>query len=114
MQSYEANPSLPRPTPRIYWLLASIVALEVLDALTTYFLLHSGRGTEGNPILGVLPGDAKFTAVKAIAGVLCSLLLYDVYKRHPRIGLISTSLVTFGLLLIVLWNVTAYFIGSAY
>lgn len=114
MQSYEATPGLSRPTPRIYYLLASIVILEVMDALTTYFLLHSGRGTEGNPILGVLPGDAKFVAVKAIAGVLCSLLLYDVYKKHHRIGLISTSLVVFGLLSIVLWNVAAYFIGSAY
>ena len=96
---------------RIYWLLVAVVVLEIMDGVITYFLLKGGHGREGNPLLGTLPGDLKFVAVKALAGILCAFILADICRRWPKLGTISSSLIVAGLAGVVVWNVFAYFIS---
>ena len=97
---------------KMEYLLVMLVALEVADAVISYYLIKGGLGREGNPLMGGLVGDGKFVILKALGGVLCAFLLWDIYKRWPKLAVVSTSCLLVGLAAIVVWNVYAWSITA--
>lgn len=93
---------------RMEYLLGVLVGLCVLDGLISHYLVINGFGREGNPILKGLVGDWKFLVVKSLGGLLCALLLWDVYKRWSKLAIVSTSCLVVLLAGIVFWNLYAY------
>ena len=93
------------------YLLGILVILVVLDGLLTRFLIDGGLAREGNPLLQRLVGENAFIALKVVGALLCALILWDIYKRFPKLAKIATwcCVVMYGG--IVLWN-SSFFIPA--
>ena len=85
-------------------LLGVLIALNVADALLTTHIIKLGVGGEGNPFLLTVVGQPYFIILKVISVVLCAFILRDIYRRHPRLALLSTSCFVAFYGLTVLWN----------
>jgi len=99
-------------TRQIKYLLCTLVALVAADGLISQFLVRSGLGREGNPFLRNWVGEGNFLAIKVVGALVCSLILWDIYKRWPKLVLISSSAFVAVYTGIVLWNLFVYVIGQ--
>jgi hypothetical protein len=97
---------------RMEYLLGLLVVLCFLDGLISNFLVTNGFGREGNPILKGLVGDWKFLALKSLGGLLCALILWDIYKRWSKLAVVSTSCLVVLLAGIVFWNLYAFSVSA--
>jgi len=88
------------------YLLGFLIVFVISDGLLTNFLVNGGLAREGNPFLQPLVGDIGFIILKAAGVLLCAVILWDVYRRFPRVALISTwcFVVFYGV--IVIWNLS--------
>ncbi len=86
------------------YLLGILVIFVVLDGLLTRFLVDGGLAREGNPLLQSFVGENGFIVLKVVGALLCALILWDIYRRFPKLAVISTScfVVFYGGILI--WN----------
>src|SRR3989304_10589630 len=75
---------------RMKYLLVTLVSLVVLDGVITETLVGAGRARETNPFLAPLIGEVGFMAAKIVGSLLCAFILWDVYRRYPRVGIIAT------------------------
>lgn len=91
------------------YLLLVLVLLVVADGLITNFLVVGGLAREGNPFLKSAVGDTNFLILKASGALLCALILWDIYKRWPKLALISICCFIASYAGIVLWNVGLFF-----
>ncbi len=96
---------------RMRHLLGVLVALVVLDGLISNFLIRGGLAREGNPFLRNLVGDGYFIAIKALAALLCALILVDIHKHWPGLALVSTWCFLALYVGIVSWNLFVFFIS---
>jgi len=90
----------------IKYLLGLLVLLVVADGLLTQLLITDGIAREGNPFLQSIVGENIFIVLKVAGALLCALILWDIYKRHPRVAMISTSCFVVFYGVIVLWNLS--------
>ena len=86
------------------YLLGLLIVFEILDGLLTHFLLRNETLVEGNPFLQPLVGEANFLLIKVLGGLLCALILWDIYQRHPWLATITTSCCAMFYAGIVGWN----------
>jgi hypothetical protein len=93
------------------YLLGFLVILVVLDGLLTQGLVDGGLAREGNPLLQPLVGEAGFLVIKAVGVLLCAFILWDIYRRFPRVAVTATwcFVVTYGV--IVLWNSSLFILA---
>ena len=86
------------------YLLGLLILFVVGDGLLTQFLVNGGLAREGNPLLQSLVGENGFIALKAAGALLCAFILWDVYRRFPKIAVVVTwcCVVFYGGIL--LWN----------
>ena len=49
-------------------------------------------------------GDVGFMALKVVGSLLCAFILWDIYKRFPRVAVIATWIAVVGYAIIVVWN----------
>ena len=90
------------------YLLGLLVGFEILDGVMSYFLVRGGLGREGNPFLQPMVGEVSFLVLKVVGGLICALILWDIYKRFPRVALISTSCFVAFYVVIVVWNLGVF------
>lgn len=93
------------------YLLIALVALVVSDGVISHFLVAGGLGWEWNPLLRTLVGKEYFLVIKLLAALLSALILWDVYRKWPKLGLISTSCLVLVYTGMVLWNLSLFFIA---
>jgi len=86
------------------YLLGLLAAFVISDGLLTYFLIESGLAREGNPFLVPIVGEGNFMVLKVVGAILCVIILWDIYKRFPKLALISTSCLVVVCGVIVIWN----------
>lgn len=86
------------------YLLGLLVGFIILDGVLTHFLVGSGLAREGNPFLKPIVGEAGFIILKVVGALVCALLLWDVYRRFPKVGLIATWCGVIAYTAIVIWN----------
>lgn len=89
---------------KIIILLAILVVLVVTDGLMTQYLVPSGKASEANPFIEPLVGEPVFLMLKIVGALICAVILFDVHRRYPRLGIIATWLAVAGYSVIVLWN----------
>ena len=91
------------------YLLSILVIFVVLDGLLTRFLIDGELAREGNPLLQSIVGENVFIILKVVGALLCAFILWDIYKRFPRLARVATwcCVVFYGG--IVLWN-TSFFL----
>ncbi len=89
--------------------LGALIVLVFSDGLITQFLVRSKLGREGNPFLQTWVREEVFLVIKLLGVLLCALILWDIYKRHRRLALISTLSFVVLYAGIVLWNLYVFF-----
>ena len=100
-------------TNRILYPLAALIALVISDGLITRFLVRQGLGQEVNPLIKALAGETHFLVLKALGALLCALILWDIYRRRPKLALISSWCFAGAYAGIVLWNLGIFFVSQA-
>jgi len=85
-------------------LLGTLIGFIILDGVLTEFLLGNGLAREANPFLKPLVGDIGFMVLKVVGALLVAFILWDVYRRFPRVAAIATWAAVAGYGGIVLWN----------
>ena len=86
------------------YLLGILVLFVVLDGILTQLLIKGGLAREGNPFLQPIVGETGFIVLKIVGALLCALILWDVYRHFPRVGIIATLVAVIGYGGIVVWN----------
>jgi hypothetical protein len=92
----------------VKYLLGLLVGLNVLDAVLTYFLVKCNLATEGNKFLSPMIGEPIFFIVKFCGAVLAAFILWDISRRHPKIGKAAVSCSVAAYSIIVLWNMSLF------
>ena len=90
------------------YLLSLLVAFVISDGLVTHILIKGGLAREANPFLQPIVGEVGFLILKVVGALLCAYILWDIYKRHPRVATIATSCFAFFYGVLVLWNVSFF------
>ena len=93
------------------YLLGLLAGFTTADGLLTYFLIKHGLAQEGNPFLVPIVGEDNFLVLKVVGTILCVLILWDIYKRFPKLALISTSFFVVAYAVIVFWNLGLFFVA---
>jgi hypothetical protein len=88
--------------------LVLLIFLVIADAPITNYLVGQGTVHELNPILRNLVGTHSFWVIKVIGALLCVLILWDIYRRHPKLALISSWCFVVAYLGIIIWNVSLF------
>jgi hypothetical protein len=86
------------------YLLGLLIGFEILDGVLSHFLIKDGLAREGNPFLVSIVGEVNFLILKVVGVLICAFILWDIYKRFPRLALISTSCLLALYVVIVIWN----------
>ncbi len=92
----------------VKYLLGLLILLNISDGVLTHFLVELGLAREGNPFLLPMVGEPGFIVLKVAGVLLCALILWDIYRRRPRLALMSTSCFVLGYGVIVLWNMSLF------
>ena len=92
------------------YLLGLLAGLVISDGLLTYFLVENGLAREGNPFLLPIVGGDTFLVLKVVSAILAVLILWDIYRRFPRVALVSTSCFVMVYGAIVFWNLGIFFV----
>ena len=122
------NVSIPRRRPRLgkgkasklllskirqaRYLLLLLCGLVVADGIISNFIVQSGLGTEGNLFIQSIVGQTSFIFLKLSAAFLSSIILWKVFRRHHRLGLVSIILFVMLFTVIIWWNLGIWFIGQ--
>ena len=93
------------------YLLVLLIFFNISDGVLTHFLVERGLAREGNPFLLPLVGEPGFIALKVVGVLLCALILWDIYRRFPRVALIATWCFVVAYGAIVLWNSSLFILA---
>lgn len=91
------------------YLLPMLSGLEILDGITTTFFVRHGLVQEGNPLMEPIVREGNFLLLKVIGALLCVLILWGMYKRFPRVTLMTTSSVVMFYGAVMAWNLSVFF-----
>ncbi|MFH0914190.1 MAG: DUF5658 family protein [Chloroflexota bacterium] len=92
-------------------MLGLLITFEITDGVLTHFLVKRGLAREGNPFLVPIVGETNFLVLKVVGVLLAALILWDVYRHFPRLGLVSTGAFVLLYAGIVLWNLSIFFLA---
>ena len=91
------------------YLLILLGGFEISDGIITHFLVRNGLVQEGNPLVEAIVMEGNFLLLKVIGVLLCVLILWDIYKRFPKVALIATSSVVMFYGAVMAWNLSVFF-----
>jgi hypothetical protein len=93
---------------KIEYLLGTLLSLVVADGLISQFLIKSGLGQEGNPLLKILVTENNFLVIKMCAAIICVLILWNIARRLPRIIFILSACFVGIYTAILFWNIAVF------
>ena len=97
---------------RMKYPLGVLIALVIADGFITHFLVTGGLGREGNPFLQSIIGEQSFFVIKILGSLFCALVLWDIYKRQPKMALICSMCFVSIYSVIVIWNMSIFFVSQ--
>ena len=83
----------------------------VADGVLTNLLIQKGIAREANPLLVGIAGERALIIVKVIGVLLCVLILWDIYRRNPRLAFWTSSVFLLVYAGIVAWNLRLLWLG---
>ena len=95
---------IPFSTYHIRILLGALFAAVVADGIITMYLFHNGFAQEGNPFMVHWVVEDKLLSIKILGGLLAAIYLWNVFRRHPKLSIVFTSILLTGYLSIICWN----------
>ncbi len=103
---------LPAKIRRAGYLLCLLLGLIVADGLISNFIVQNGLGKEGNPFIRSIVGQTSFISLKLLAALVSALILWKVFSKHPKLGLVSIVFFVLLYTVILWWNLAAFFIAQ--
>ena len=93
-------------------LMGVLILLDIADGILTNILIQKGIAHEGNPFLKDVAGNTGLLIVKIIGILLVVLILWDIYRRYPRLAFWTSAafLAVYGG--IVVWNSCLLIMGT--
>jgi hypothetical protein len=88
------------------FLISLLIALETADGVLTYTAVGKDLVREANPRIQSFVGTGDFLLMKICGALLSALLLWLVYKRFPKLSLVSTSCILAFYTLVNTWNLS--------
>lgn len=88
----------------MFSILGTLVALVIADGLITNYVISNRLGIEGNPFLQAWVGDEAFLILKVVGVLFCAFVLWDIFRRHPKLATISSLCFVVLYTGIVFWN----------
>jgi hypothetical protein len=98
---------------RVEYLLGILLSLIAADGIISHFLVKSGLGQEGNPLLKILVTDSDFLVIKMCGAIICVLILWNIAKRSPKLVFIFTSCFVALYTAILFWNIAVFLFFGA-
>ena len=89
---------------RIRIILGSLIAAVVADGVITQYLVFNGFASEGNPFLHFWVDEDTFLILKLLGGLLAALYLWNIYRRHPTLAIVCSSLCLAAYTFVIFWN----------
>jgi hypothetical protein len=86
------------------YLLSLLAVFIISDGLLTHALVGDGLMVEGNPLLVPLVAQGNLMLLKLVGTIICVIILWDLYRRFPRLAVITTSCFVVAYGTIVFWN----------
>jgi hypothetical protein len=80
------------------------MVMVVADGVLTNILIQKGIARESNPFLIGVAGDSKLIIIKILGVLLAAFILWDVYRRHPKLSFCLSSFFLLVYCGIVSWN----------
>jgi len=90
-------------------LLGVLIGLVVSDGVISRFLVTERLGWEANLFLQTIVGKDIFLAIKLFGVLLCALILWDIYRKWPKLAVISSLCFVILYSGIVFWNLYVFF-----
>jgi hypothetical protein len=90
-------------------LLGTLVALMGSDGVITRFLVANKLCFESNIFIRRWVLEDSFLLIKMVGGLLCALILWDIYRRRPLLAHKASSLAVLTYTGIVYWNIFLLF-----
>jgi intracellular septation protein A len=85
------------------YLLGLLTVFILGDGFLTHILVGDGM-REGNSLLVPLITQGNLMLLKLVGTIVCVIILWDLYRKVPKVALISTSCLVVAYGAIVLWN----------
>lgn len=82
-----------------------LMGLSWADWALTSFIIKNGYAWEGNPLIRDYITGSNFGAVKILGTLVAMLILWDVFRRHPKLAQAFTVAFVAAYTIIVWWNV---------
>jgi hypothetical protein len=98
-------------TVRFPYLLFLLVALVLADGLITQSVVDASLGREVNPFLQNLISNGYLMGFKIAGALVCAFILWDIYRRHSKLAVISTSLLVAAYTGVVYWNIFSFVVA---
>jgi hypothetical protein len=79
-------------------------ALEILDAIITYWAIRGGLVAEGNPFIVHMAGDWSYILLKFVGAVLSGLILEVLYEHFPKVSMVAAASIAVFYGAVLAWN----------
>jgi hypothetical protein len=93
-------------------LLGILVLLVTADGIISKFLVTHRLGIEWNPFLQTWVSDDKFLIIKLAGAVVAALIMWDIYRRNPKLSFLSTLCFVTLYTGIIYWNLFAFLVSQ--
>jgi len=93
------------------YLLLIMNGLEVSDGIFTEYAVTRGFVSEANVVMESFVNNGDFFVLKVLGVLVCSLVLWLIYKRFPKTILTVTSGIVIFYAAVMIWNVSIFSAG---
>jgi hypothetical protein len=87
--------------------------MVITDGVLTNFLIQKDIASEANPFLTHLAGNSGLIILKIVGVALAVVILWDIYRRSPRLSFWVSSIFLLAYSCIVAWNLHLLLLGIA-
>jgi hypothetical protein len=85
--------------------------LVIADGVLTNVLIQHDIAREANPLLVDIAGEHGLIVLKVVGVLVCALILWDIYRRYPRLAFWTSSVFLIVYACIVAWNLRLLLLG---
>lgn len=96
------------------YMLYTLFALIVADGIISDFLIMQKLGREWNPFLKTLVGSEQFLLIKACGALLVIAIMWEIYKKRPRMAIVSSLCFLVLYTGIIYWNSFVFLLTGAF
>ena len=95
------------------YILAVLILMVIADGVLTNILIQKDIAREANPFQVGIAGDKGLIILKIVGILLAVVILWDIYRRSPRLSFWVSTVFLLVYSGIVAWNLHLLLVGLA-